>query len=364
MLAARAMGVPYRLGRLALARHGDTVAHTGVRWGGGPRYRLVVRPGEPVRPSRLDVWLTSRWRAFTLRWGVPGRPPSSTRPGRCARDAPGGDGGDPHPGGGTAPPVARPIVHFGRGAERCGWACRVPCGAATGPPRADERARARPRPAALRRLDRRYRDGVRDPRGARALALLALRPVQRRDARTGGRSPPRWPRPGARRNHRRHLRLRRGADRAGTGPRHRGPVDRHRRFAARPAPDRRPPESAGAGAAGRPRRAGRASRLDEGDRPAGPCAARGTDPGQRRRRAARVVRRARSAPGSPRRAPSTKGGTSARSPRSSPPSAFGFGSAPRTPSLVRVTTTVGALRSAGRRGRPVARHGSQEGGLS
>ncbi|GAA2202824.1 hypothetical protein GCM10009787_63360 [Streptomyces bangladeshensis] len=31
---------------------------------------------------------------------------------------------------------------------------------------------------------------------------------------------------------------------------------------------------------------------------------------------------------------------------------FGFGSAPRTPSLVRVTTTVGAPRSAGRRGRP------------
>ncbi|MER6074363.1 DUF2071 domain-containing protein [Streptomyces sp. NPDC001817] len=31
---------------------------------------MVVRPGEPVRPSPRDVWLTSRWRAFTRGRGV------------------------------------------------------------------------------------------------------------------------------------------------------------------------------------------------------------------------------------------------------------------------------------------------------
>ncbi|MFG2356275.1 YqjF family protein [Streptomyces sp. NPDC048521] len=70
MLAARTVGVPYHVGRLELARHEGSVAYSGVRRGGGPRYRLAVRPGEPIPPTRVDVWLTSRWRAFTRQLGA------------------------------------------------------------------------------------------------------------------------------------------------------------------------------------------------------------------------------------------------------------------------------------------------------
>ncbi|GGW14153.1 hypothetical protein GCM10010501_21050 [Streptomyces libani subsp. rufus] len=70
MLAARAVGVPYHLGRLRLARRDGVVAYSGARRGGGTGYRLSVRPGEPIRPSGRDVWLTSRWRAFTRQLGA------------------------------------------------------------------------------------------------------------------------------------------------------------------------------------------------------------------------------------------------------------------------------------------------------
>ncbi|MEV5241916.1 DUF2071 domain-containing protein [Streptomyces cinnamoneus] len=66
MLAARAIGIPYRLGRLRIREQGDIVRYTGVRAGGRPSYDLTVRPGAPVVPDDLDVWLTSRWRAFSL----------------------------------------------------------------------------------------------------------------------------------------------------------------------------------------------------------------------------------------------------------------------------------------------------------
>ncbi|MFF5537781.1 YqjF family protein [Streptomyces cinerochromogenes] len=65
MLAARAIGAPYHLGRLRLARSGESVTYAGSRWGGGSAYRMTVRPGPPIRPTHRDVWLASRWRAFT-----------------------------------------------------------------------------------------------------------------------------------------------------------------------------------------------------------------------------------------------------------------------------------------------------------
>ncbi|WP_053846439.1 YqjF family protein [Streptomyces sp. NRRL B-24085] len=70
MLAARAVGAPYTLGHLRVATDGDTVSYTGSRGAGGVAYRLVVRPGAPVQPTERDVWLTSRWRAYTRRLGV------------------------------------------------------------------------------------------------------------------------------------------------------------------------------------------------------------------------------------------------------------------------------------------------------
>ncbi|MEV5885218.1 DUF2071 domain-containing protein [Streptomyces sp. NPDC052020] len=70
MLAARAVGVPYNAGSLRVSTAGDSVSYTGSRWTGGASYRLVVRPGDPIEPTERDVWLTSRWRAYTRRLGV------------------------------------------------------------------------------------------------------------------------------------------------------------------------------------------------------------------------------------------------------------------------------------------------------
>ncbi|MFF7969826.1 DUF2071 domain-containing protein [Streptomyces sp. NPDC007905] len=70
MVAVRAVGAPYHVGRLDVAQREGVVTYTGSRWGAGPAYRLTVRPGDPVRPNPRDVWLTSRWRAFTRRFGV------------------------------------------------------------------------------------------------------------------------------------------------------------------------------------------------------------------------------------------------------------------------------------------------------
>ncbi|MEU6096920.1 DUF2071 domain-containing protein [Streptomyces sp. NPDC047079] len=65
MLAARAIGAPYHLGALTVHFESGTVRYTGVRRGGFPAYGLTVRPGAPVVPGARDIWLTSRWRAFT-----------------------------------------------------------------------------------------------------------------------------------------------------------------------------------------------------------------------------------------------------------------------------------------------------------
>ncbi|MGP4113405.1 YqjF family protein [Streptomyces sp. 4N509B] len=76
-LAARAtVGAPYHWADLAVTLHdagdaGRTVRYSGARRGrGGPSYALTVRPGERLRPSERDVWLTGRWRAYTRHLGV------------------------------------------------------------------------------------------------------------------------------------------------------------------------------------------------------------------------------------------------------------------------------------------------------
>ncbi len=91
MPAARAVRATYHQGALNLRRDGGIFSYSGVRRGGGGPYRLAVRCGAPVTPSGRDVWLTTRWRAFTCRavpgWsglGWSGRPLWSTRRGRCA----------------------------------------------------------------------------------------------------------------------------------------------------------------------------------------------------------------------------------------------------------------------------------------
>lgn len=64
-----AVGAPYHKACLTVEQQADTVTYTGSRAGAGPSYRLQVRPGEPLEPSDLEVWLTSRWRAYTTHLG-------------------------------------------------------------------------------------------------------------------------------------------------------------------------------------------------------------------------------------------------------------------------------------------------------
>ncbi|NMI01674.1 DUF2071 domain-containing protein [Pseudonocardia sp. K10HN5] len=71
MLTARyAVGAPYHLGDLSVSEHGGALVYAGARRGGEPSYHLVIRPGERIQPSDRDIWLTSRWRGYTRRFGI------------------------------------------------------------------------------------------------------------------------------------------------------------------------------------------------------------------------------------------------------------------------------------------------------
>ncbi|MER6028794.1 DUF2071 domain-containing protein [Streptomyces sp. NPDC001851] len=115
MLAARAIGAPYHLGRLALSRREDVQAYTGTRRGGGPRYRVAVRPGEPIRPTHRDVWLTSRWRCFSRRLGMLWETPVEHEPWPL-REAHLVDVEETLvSAAGLPPPAAQPLLHFSEG---------------------------------------------------------------------------------------------------------------------------------------------------------------------------------------------------------------------------------------------------------
>jgi uncharacterized protein YqjF (DUF2071 family) len=118
MLAARAIGAPYHLGRLRLARSGESVTYAGSRWGGESAYRMTVRPGPPIRPTQRDVWLASRWRAFTRSAGVLWETPveHEPRPLRAARlddlaESVTRAAGPPVP-------AEEPLVHFSDGVHK------------------------------------------------------------------------------------------------------------------------------------------------------------------------------------------------------------------------------------------------------
>ncbi|MFD8913312.1 YqjF family protein [Streptomyces sp. NPDC059575] len=70
MWAARVIGAPYHPASVELRRSGDTVVYSGSRWTGGVRYRMAVRPGDPIELTERDHWLVSRWRAYTRRAGL------------------------------------------------------------------------------------------------------------------------------------------------------------------------------------------------------------------------------------------------------------------------------------------------------
>ncbi|MCX5094008.1 DUF2071 domain-containing protein [Streptomyces sp. NBC_00365] len=107
MVAARAVGAPYNPGTLRVSANGDTVTYAGSRWTGGASYLLVVRPGGLIEPTERDVWLTSRWRAYTRRMGLLWQTPVEHEPWHLAGLRRRGAGGDADHRGGAPSPARR-----------------------------------------------------------------------------------------------------------------------------------------------------------------------------------------------------------------------------------------------------------------
>ncbi|MET7888518.1 DUF2071 domain-containing protein [Streptomyces avermitilis] len=127
MLAARAVGAPYNAGTLSVTRSGDTVSYAGSRWGGGASYRLVVRPGQPIEPTEQDVWLTSRWRAYTRRLGILWEIPVEHEPWPLAYAAVEVLEETLTTAVGLPTPLAEPVAHFSEGVRHVRLGAARPC---------------------------------------------------------------------------------------------------------------------------------------------------------------------------------------------------------------------------------------------
>ncbi|WP_167358898.1 YqjF family protein [Streptomyces curacoi] len=127
MLAARAVGAPYNPGTLSVSVNGDAVSYTGSRWGGEVSYRLVVRPGEPISPTERDVWLTSRWRAYTRRLGMLWETPVEHEPWPLSRAAVDVLDETLTTAAGLPAPTAEPLVHFSQGVRHVRLGVSRPC---------------------------------------------------------------------------------------------------------------------------------------------------------------------------------------------------------------------------------------------
>lgn len=63
------VGAPYFAARLSFTRDAGSVRYAGSRLGAAQHCDLTIRPGPPMEPTPLDVWLTGRWRAYTRHLG-------------------------------------------------------------------------------------------------------------------------------------------------------------------------------------------------------------------------------------------------------------------------------------------------------
>ncbi|MFD5593341.1 DUF2071 domain-containing protein [Streptomyces griseorubiginosus] len=110
-----AVGAPCHLGSLRVAGAGDSGSYAGRRVGGRGSYRLSVRPGEPLRPTERDVWLTSRRRAYTRRPGRIRETPVEHEPLPPADVAVDGLEQTLARAAGLPVPLGEPVVHFSPG---------------------------------------------------------------------------------------------------------------------------------------------------------------------------------------------------------------------------------------------------------
>ncbi|MFF4835473.1 YqjF family protein [Streptomyces sp. NPDC001315] len=127
MLAARGIGAPCHAGALDVTRREETLVYSGRRGAGGASYRLVVRPGVPIeRPTERDVWLISRWRAYTRRLGMLWETPVEHEPWSLAsagvevlEETLTASAGLPAPSG-------EPVVHFSEGVRNVRLGASLP----------------------------------------------------------------------------------------------------------------------------------------------------------------------------------------------------------------------------------------------
>ncbi|MEU0073764.1 DUF2071 domain-containing protein [Streptomyces sp. NPDC006332] len=128
MLAARAIGAPYNPGTLSVTKRGGTVSYAGSRWAGGPTYRLTVRPGDPIEPTERDVWLTSRWRAYTRGLGMLWETPVEHEPWPLADATVDVLEETLTVAAGLPAPLGEPVVHFSPGVRHVRMGPSLPCG--------------------------------------------------------------------------------------------------------------------------------------------------------------------------------------------------------------------------------------------
>ncbi|MHA5053689.1 YqjF family protein [Streptomyces sp. SD15] len=127
MVAARAVGAPYNSGTLRVSVRGDTVTYAGSRWTDGASYRLVVRPGDPIEPTERDVWLTSRWRAYTRRMGLLWETPVEHEPWTLADSAVEVLEETLTTAAGLPAPLGEPVVHFSERVRHVRLGVSRPC---------------------------------------------------------------------------------------------------------------------------------------------------------------------------------------------------------------------------------------------
>ncbi|MBQ1124187.1 DUF2071 domain-containing protein [Streptomyces sp. B15] len=134
MLAARAIGAPYHLGTLDVSTEGGILAYAGSRRADGASYRLTVRTGNRLEPRPADraVWLTSRWRAYTRRFGMLWETPVEHEPWPLAEAAVDVPEETLTTAAGLPAPLGEPVTHFSEGVGHVRLGPSRPCVPASG----------------------------------------------------------------------------------------------------------------------------------------------------------------------------------------------------------------------------------------
>jgi len=113
------VGAHYHLGEHTVEESSRRVSYSGVRNGGDPSYRVVVRPGAKIAAqSVLDVWLTGRWRAYTSHLGRLLESPVSHEPWPLRRATVGELEQTLTDAVGLPRPAGEPMVHYSDGVRR------------------------------------------------------------------------------------------------------------------------------------------------------------------------------------------------------------------------------------------------------